>query len=59
MIDTETVRALALALPGVADDSAPGRLAFSVGGRGFAWTYLERVAPKKPRLPRLDRGCGF
>ncbi len=54
MIDTETVRALALALPGAADESEPGRVVFSVGGKGFAWTYLERVAPKKPRVARPE-----
>ena len=54
MVDAETVRALALSLPCAADDSEPGRLAFSMGGKGFAWTYLERIAPKKPRVSRLE-----
>ena len=43
----------ALDVPETADDSTPERLAFSVGGKGFAWTYLERVAAKKPRVPRI------
>jgi len=54
MIDQAHVRRLALALPETADDSKPGQLAFSVGGKGFAWSFMERTAPKKPRVPRLD-----
>ena len=54
MITHAQVRRLALALPDAADDSTPERLVFSVGGRGFAWTYLGRVAPKKPRIAFPD-----
>jgi len=54
MAETERVRRLAMALPEATDDSEPGRLAFSVGGKGFAWTYLVRAAPKKPRVPVLE-----
>jgi len=54
VVDTEQVRRLALGLPQASDDSAPDRLAFSVGGKGFAWSYLVRLAPKKPRVPRID-----
>lgn len=54
MIDIAAVRRLALALPEAADDCRPDRLAFSVGGKGFAWTYLVRDRPKAPRRPRLD-----
>lgn len=53
-MDAATVRRLAAALPEVEDGSDAGRLAFSVKGKGFAWTYMARVAPKKPRQPRLD-----
>jgi hypothetical protein len=47
-------RRLALALPGVADESDGERLVFSAGGKQIAWTYLERFHPKKPRRPRPD-----
>jgi hypothetical protein len=49
MPDAETVRRLALALPEVRDASEGARLAFEIEGRGFAWTWLERVDPKRPR----------
>ncbi|WP_372785458.1 MmcQ/YjbR family DNA-binding protein [Phenylobacterium sp.] len=51
MIDPAEIRRLALALPSVVDASQGGRLVFEVaGGKGFAWTYLLRVDPKKPRV---------
>jgi hypothetical protein len=47
------VRRLALALPGAVEES--GRFAFSVENKGklkgFAWVWLERVHPKKARVP--------
>jgi hypothetical protein len=54
MPDAAAVRRLALALPRVQDDSKPERLAFSVHGRGFAWTYMVREQPRKPRRPQLE-----
>ena len=54
MIDAAAVRRLALALPEAADESRPDRLAFSVGGKGFAWTYLVRERLRGPRRPRLE-----
>lgn len=46
------VRRIALALPGA--EEAPDRFAFSVRvkdkSKGFAWVWMERVAPKKPRV---------
>jgi hypothetical protein len=50
MVDADTVRRLCLAQPEATDESDGDRLAFSVAGKGFAWTYLKRVAPKKPRV---------
>ena len=55
MVDIETVRRLALALPEVEDSSGAKGLAFSVRGcKGFAWTFQERIHPKKPRVPKLE-----
>ena len=54
MITHAQVCRIALALPGAADESSPERLVFSVGGRGFAWTYFGRVVPKEPRVAFPD-----
>jgi len=54
MVDLPTLRRLVLALPDVRDDSADESLAFAVGGKGFAWTYKVRPAPRARRHPRLD-----
>jgi hypothetical protein len=54
MVDPETLRRLALALPEAEDASAEKGFAFRVrGGKGFAWTFQERLAPKKPRRPKV------
>jgi len=48
------VRRIALSLP--ATEEAPDRFAFSVRNKdklkGFVWVWLERVAPKKARVPQ-------
>lgn len=54
MLTHAQVRRLALALPAAVDESTPERLVFSIGGRGFAWTYFGRVVPKKPRVAFPD-----
>src|SRR5579863_8343554 len=51
MVDAATLRRLALALPGAVEASEGGRLVCEVAGKGFAWTYMRRVDPKKPRQP--------
>ena len=47
------VRRIALSLPEVVE--AGDRFAFSVPGKGklkgFVWVWMERVVPKKPRVP--------
>ena len=48
------VRRIALSLPGT--EEAPDRFAFSVRNKGklkgFVWVWLERIAPKQPRVPQ-------
>ena len=52
MVSEEAVRHIALALPGTEDGG--DRLAFTVDGKGFAWSWMERVEKKKPRIERRD-----
>lgn len=52
MADAEDVRRLALALPGVEEIDSDG-FDFRVGGKGFVWSYPERV-PGKSREIRID-----
>jgi hypothetical protein len=53
MADQDDVRRLALALPEVTESA--DHFAFSVPNKGkdkaFAWTWNERLEPKKPRVP--------
>src|SRR5215813_7100694 len=50
------VRRIALSLPGAQE--APDRFAFSVPNKGkmkgFVWVWMERIEPKKPRVPQPD-----
>jgi len=41
-------------MPGARDDSSDERLAFGVGERGFAWTFMQRDHPKQARWPNLE-----
>ena len=56
MADQDDVRRIALSLPGATE--ARGRFAFSVENKGkqkgFVWVWLERVHPKKARVPCPD-----
>ena len=52
MADAGDVRRLALALPEVEEIDCDG-FDFRVGGRGFIWSYPERV-PGRPRVIRAD-----
>ncbi len=56
MADQGDVRRIALSLPETREEE--GHFAFSVRNRGkqkgIAWVWLERVEPKKPRVPRPD-----
>jgi hypothetical protein len=52
--DADDVRRLALALEGVEEIASDG-FDFRVGGRGFVWSYPERV-PGQRRVIRTDIG---
>ena len=52
MADAQDVRRLALSLDGVEELQSDG-FDFRVGGRGFVWSYPERV-PGKRRVLRTD-----
>lgn len=52
MADARDVRRLALSLDGVEEVDSEG-FDFRVGGRGFVWSYPERV-PGKRRVLRTD-----
>ena len=54
MASPADVRCIALSLP--ATEEAPNHFAFSVRNKGklkdFVWVWLERVAPRKARVPQ-------
>ena len=56
MADQDDVRRIALSLPGAREEE--NHFAFTVENKGkqkgFAWVWLERVAPRKPRVPCRD-----
>ncbi|GAA1557399.1 MmcQ/YjbR family DNA-binding protein [Kribbella lupini] len=52
MADQDDVRRLALQLPEVTEGE--DRFAFSVGTKGIAWVWMERSAPKAPRVPNPE-----
>ena len=45
------VRRIALSLPGTTEEAG---FNFTVGGKGFAWPWLERLDPKKARVPNPE-----
>ncbi|MGH6952190.1 MAG: MmcQ/YjbR family DNA-binding protein [Vitreimonas sp.] len=53
MVSVADVRKLAASIVGAADESTDVRLAFSAGGKSFAWTFMRRPAPKAKRVPDL------
>jgi hypothetical protein len=53
MVDHDTLRRLAAALPEVVVKADGASLRVELGGKGVAWPYLARPAPKAPRV-RID-----
>ena len=54
MVAASDVRRIAAALPGALDESDHARLGFSVAGRGFAWTFMQRDGPRQKRWPNIE-----
>jgi hypothetical protein len=54
MVSAARARKLASALDGAVDEPSDARLVFAIGGKGFAWTFMRRPAPKAKRVPDLD-----
>lgn len=52
MATQDDVRRIALALPDTTED--PFSFRFFVDGKAFAWSWLERIDPKKARVPNPD-----
>lgn len=56
MVTREEFRCIALSLPGVQED--PEHFSFAVPNRGklkgLAWVWLERIHPKKARIPNPE-----
>jgi hypothetical protein len=50
MVDEVELSALALSLPEAEGGVHHGQAGFSVGGKGFAWSYLARASPKAKRV---------
>ena len=52
MATRDDVRRIALSLPETAED--PNGFKFLVDGKQFAWAWLDRVDPKRARVPNAD-----
>jgi hypothetical protein len=54
MADLEDVRRIALSLPETTGEGTGFGVLRGGKPRGFAWVWMERVEPKKPRVPRPE-----
>ncbi len=50
MVTEDQLSALAMALPEVEAGANGAQIAYSVGGKGLAWGYVARPAPKAKRV---------
>lgn len=51
MATRDDVRRIALSLPDVREE---GGFSFAVAGKAFAWPWMERLHPKKARVPNPE-----
>jgi len=51
MATRDDVRRIALSLPEAGEE---GGFSFVVAGKGFAWPWMERIHPKRPRVPHPE-----
>ncbi len=51
MATRQDVRRIALRLPEAQEQAG---FVFAVAGKGFAWPWMERINPKKARVPNPD-----
>lgn len=51
MATRDDVRRIALSLPEAQEEAG---FAFAVSGKAFAWPWLQRLDPKKARVPNLE-----
>ena len=52
MASQDDIRRIALSLPATTED--PTGFRFLVEGKAFVWSWLERIDPKRARVPRAD-----
>jgi hypothetical protein len=52
MATRDDLRRIALSLPGTTTDN--DGFSYSVAGKAIVWTWLERIQPKKARVPNPD-----
>ena len=57
MASFDDIRCVALSYPGVVEGDGPQRafgIPVRVRSKGICWEWMERVEPKKPKLPNPD-----
>ncbi len=54
MTDRATLEAIVANIAGAENGSTADHLGFSIAGRGFAWTFMQRDFPKQRRWPNID-----
>jgi hypothetical protein len=54
MATLEDVRRIALSLPKTSEEGTGFGVKNGSKSKGFAWSWMERVDPKKPKMPNLE-----